>query len=136
LEEAKGMTFEIGGPDVIEMKPLMEIFLEIMHRKKIQLELPIPALKLLGRILEKSRRPLLTEDEVNAMQADAVVSGENPGIFDLGVEKVYSVDEIALATLRKYRTSLFYYELFEAEHHTHNVSRDDSQANKPTIRQP
>ena len=72
-----GRVYELGGPDVLTHKALVERVLAETHRRNLVLPLPVAAGKLMAlpfAILPF--KPLITADQVELLAADNVVSPE------------------------------------------------------------
>ncbi|WP_114392425.1 complex I NDUFA9 subunit family protein [Oleisolibacter albus] len=84
--ESKGKTYELGGPRTYSFRELMELTLRQIGRpKKPLLSIGFGLASLQGAILEKLPGKLLTRDQVELLKRDNVVSGQLPGLADLGV---------------------------------------------------
>jgi len=72
---APGATYELGGPDVLTMREIMEIILRITERKRMLLSLPFGLAKVQAMVLQFAPGPLkLTPDQVELLRVDNVVS--------------------------------------------------------------
>ncbi|WKA28746.1 complex I NDUFA9 subunit family protein [Bradyrhizobium roseum] len=70
-----GATYELGGPEVLTMREIMEIILEITDRKRALISLPFGLARLQAMFLQFAPGPLkLTPDQVALLQSDNVVS--------------------------------------------------------------
>ncbi len=70
-----GATYELGGPEVLTMREIMEIILEITDRRRMLLSLPFGLAKLQALFLQFAPGGLkLTPDQVELLRADNVVS--------------------------------------------------------------
>jgi NADH dehydrogenase len=72
--EANGQTYELGGPEVLSFKQLMEFTLNTIGRKRLLIPVPWPVAKLQGMVLGLLPKPLLTMDQVELLRTDNVVS--------------------------------------------------------------
>ena len=84
-EEINNNIFELGGPQIFTFKELMKILLKQIKKKRFLVPIPIPFAKVLGRILQVMPKPLLSADQVELMQYDAIVSNKYPTIKDLKI---------------------------------------------------
>lgn len=74
-EQARaGTVYELGGPEVLTFKQLLEITLREIGRKRLLLPLPAGLASLQARFLELLPNPLLTRDQVKLLGVDNVVS--------------------------------------------------------------
>ncbi|MBR0755799.1 complex I NDUFA9 subunit family protein [Bradyrhizobium jicamae] len=70
-----GATYELGGPEVLTMREIMEIILQITQRDRMLLPLPVGLAKLQAIFLQFAPGMLkLTPDQVALLQIDNVVS--------------------------------------------------------------
>ena len=70
-----GATYELGGPEVLTMREIMEIILKITERKRMLVSLPFGLARLQAMFLQFAPGPLkLTPDQVAMLQSDNVVS--------------------------------------------------------------
>jgi uncharacterized protein YbjT (DUF2867 family) len=71
-----GDTYELGGPEVIDFKELLEITLREIGRKRLLVPLPFAVAKVQAFFMELMPKPMLTRDQVRLLQHDNVVSPE------------------------------------------------------------
>jgi uncharacterized protein YbjT (DUF2867 family) len=102
-----GATFEVGGPQVYSFRQLMEILLAEIDRKRLLAPLPFPIAKLQAALLELSPIPILTRDQVRLLQQDNVLSGDFPGLEDLGIDAT-ALEAILPSYLRRYRRGVWH----------------------------
>jgi uncharacterized protein YbjT (DUF2867 family) len=70
-----GATYELGGPEVLDMREIMEIILATIDRKRMLVSLPFGLAKLQALVLQFAPGALkLTPDQVKLLQSDNVVS--------------------------------------------------------------
>jgi NADH dehydrogenase len=70
-----GATYELGGPEVLTLREIMEIILAITERKRMLISLPFGLAKLQALFLQFAPGPLkLTPDQVALLRSDNVVS--------------------------------------------------------------
>jgi NADH dehydrogenase len=70
-----GATYELGGPEVLTMREIMEIILSITERKRMLISLPFGLAKLQAMFLQFAPGALkLTPDQVELLRSDNVVS--------------------------------------------------------------
>tara|TARA_R110000868_G_scaffold32036_2_gene116889 strand:+ start:589 stop:1518 length:930 start_codon:yes stop_codon:yes gene_type:complete len=102
-----GATFELGGPQIYSFRELMEIMLDEIDRKRCLVPVPFAIAKLQAAVLELSPIPILTRDQVRQLRHDNVLSGDFPGLDDLGVEAT-TLDAILPSYLRRYRRGVWH----------------------------
>jgi NADH dehydrogenase len=89
--EAKaGTIYEMGGPEVRTFKQLMEYVLETTERRRFLVPLPFGLAKFQAMFLQLMPTPLLTQDQVEQLKIDNVVSAaaeaEGRTLRALGIE--------------------------------------------------
>jgi NADH dehydrogenase len=71
----QGVPYELGGPEVLTMREIMEIILSITERQRMLISLPFALAKLQALLLQFAPGPLkLTPDQVELLRVDNVVS--------------------------------------------------------------
>jgi NADH dehydrogenase len=102
-----GRTYELGGPEVLTYRQLMELVLREIGRSRLLVPLPWPVAGLIGMAGDLQAKflpfpPVLTSDQVALLKGDNVVAPGALGLRDLGIEPVAA--EAILATyLYRYR---------------------------------
>ncbi|MCB1378391.1 MAG: complex I NDUFA9 subunit family protein [Alphaproteobacteria bacterium] len=74
--EADGRTYELGGPESLSFKQLMEFTLATIGRERLLVPVPWPIARIQGLLLGLLPKPLLTSDQVELLKTDNVVSEE------------------------------------------------------------
>jgi uncharacterized protein YbjT (DUF2867 family) len=70
-----GATYELGGPEVLTMREIMQIILAVTERRRMMASLPFGLAKFQSYLLQFAPGPLkLTPDQVLLLQSDNVVS--------------------------------------------------------------
>jgi uncharacterized protein YbjT (DUF2867 family) len=70
-----GATYELGGPEVLTMREIMEIILATIERRRMLVSLPFGLAKWQAQLLQFAPGPLkLTPDQVALLRTDNVVS--------------------------------------------------------------
>jgi NADH dehydrogenase len=69
-----GAVYELGGPEILTMREIMEYVLATIGRKRVLLSLPFALAKLQAQILQFLPKPPLTPDQVELLRNDNVVS--------------------------------------------------------------
>ena len=71
----QGAIYELGGPEVLTMREIIEIILRITERRRMLVSLPFGLAKLQALLLQFAPGPLkLTPDQVVLLRSDNVVS--------------------------------------------------------------
>lgn len=101
-----GTVYELGGPEVLTFKQLMEIMLVEIDRKRLLVPVPEALAAFNARILEMLPNPLLTRDQVRLLGYDNVVSEaaktEGRTLEGLGIQPT-ALGAILPAYLWRYR---------------------------------
>lgn len=71
-----GDIYELGGPEVISFKELLEITLREIGRRRLLVPLPFWFARLQAFFMEMMPKPMLTRDQVKLLEQDNVVSAE------------------------------------------------------------
>ena len=70
-----GATYELGGPEILTMRQIMEIILSTIDRQRMLVSLPFGLAKLKAMFLRFAPGPLkLTPDQVELLRSDNVLS--------------------------------------------------------------
>ncbi len=103
-----GATYELGGPEVLTFRQLMEFVLKTIDRKRLLVPLPFELAKLNAKILQFLPKPPLTPDQVELLKVDNVVSeaakSQGRTFADLGIEPT-SIAVVVPAYLWRFRKS-------------------------------
>ena len=71
----QGAIYELGGPEVLTMREIMQIILSIIGRHRMLVSLPFGLAKLQALLLQFAPGPLqLTPDQVELLRSDNIVS--------------------------------------------------------------
>ncbi len=98
-DDSRGRTYELGGPRTYSFRELMELMLREIRRKRLLVPVPWRVAEVVGGLLEKVPviAPPLTRDQVEMLKTDNVVSGQAPGLADLGITEAATC-EVMLPT--------------------------------------
>jgi NADH dehydrogenase len=80
-----GKTYELGGPETMTLKEVMELALRETRRNRLLLPIPFGLARVKGAVLGLLPRPLLTLDQVRLLESDNVVSDGAATFRDLGI---------------------------------------------------
>jgi uncharacterized protein YbjT (DUF2867 family) len=69
-----GAIYELGGPEVLTFKELMQLMLTVIERKRVLMPVPFWLARLEAGLLQYLPKPLLTPDQVELLKHDNVVS--------------------------------------------------------------
>jgi NADH dehydrogenase len=101
-----GAPYELGGPEVLTLKQVMQRVLTYTMRKRWLVPLPFPLAKLQAAVMQLLPNPLLTIDQVRLLQTDNVVSEDakrsRHTLEGLGIEPV-AIAAVVPRYLEQYR---------------------------------
>ena len=104
--DAAGQTYELGGPRAYSFRELMELVVAETGRKRFLVPLPNAIASAIGVACSifalTPWTPPITEDQVELLKTDNVVSGGYPGLEALGVAPT-AVEGILPAYLYRFR---------------------------------
>lgn len=112
--DAKGKTFELGGPRTYSFNDIYDTVMRVTGRKRFKAPLPFFLAKPLGLIFGATFRfiapirwvfgqPPITGDQVEMLKADNIVADDALGLADLGVTELESVEAIVPKYLYRFR---------------------------------
>lgn len=81
-------TVEAGGPNILTMREIMQFVLDQTGRQRCLFDLPMPLARLQATVLERLPGKFLTNDQLDMMQTDNIVS---PGVMTLQELEIHSV---------------------------------------------
>lgn len=84
-DDARGRTYELGGPRTYSFAELMRYMLDVLGRRRLLVPVPFEIARLQACFLELLPQPLLTRDQVELLKVDNVVAPGAAGLLDLGV---------------------------------------------------
>ena len=100
-----GQTYELGGPGTFSFRELLEKMLAETDQRRFLVPIPFPVATLLGKAGELTAflmDPPVTSDQVELLKTDNVVSGQYPGLTDLGVTPT-TLESLLPTYLYRYR---------------------------------
>jgi NADH dehydrogenase len=101
-----GAPYELGGPEVLTLKEVMERVLTYTMRKRLLVPVPFWLARLKGAFLQLLPNPMLTVDQVKLLQTDTVVSEDakraGRTLEGLGIAPV-AIAAVVPAYLEQYR---------------------------------
>ena len=100
--EAKGRTYELGGPRTYSFKEIMELVMAESGRQRLLLPIPFAIARMEAWFLEKMPSPLLTRDQVTLLEKDNVVAEGALTLADLGLTPT-AAEAIVPTYLRRFR---------------------------------
>ena len=72
--QANGKTYELGGPEILSFKQILQFILATIQRKRVLLPLPFGLASVIGAITGILPKPVLTMDQVESLKSDNIVS--------------------------------------------------------------
>jgi len=100
--EAQGQTFELGGPDVLSFRAIMEMINRETGRNRALVALPDGLARLMGRMGDVLPFVPMTSDQFAMLQKDNVVTPGVPGLAALGITPM-PLSAFVPAQLARYR---------------------------------
>lgn len=101
-EDAKGATYELGGPEVFTFRELLAWILAETRRARRLVDIPPRLARFQASIMERLPGKPFTRDQLLLLSRDNVVAGGAPGLAALGILPT-PIDLIVPAYLRRYR---------------------------------
>jgi uncharacterized protein YbjT (DUF2867 family) len=102
-DDARGQTYELGGPQVYSFEELMRYMLQVIGRKRLLVPLSFEVARLQARLLEWLPEPPLTRDQVELLKSDNVVGADARTLHDLGITPT-PIELIVPDYLARYRS--------------------------------
>jgi NADH dehydrogenase len=110
LGEVEAGIYELGGPDVLSMRGLIQKMLTVVRRRRLVVNIPFPIARMMawgfgvGRTLSLGLvKGPITKDQVASLTVDNVVADEN-GLDVLGIQPT-SLDAVLPDYLWRFRPS-------------------------------
>lgn len=98
-----GMTYELGGPEVLTFKQCLETTCKVIERKRAFVNLPWFIARINARFMGLLPNPILTVDQVQLLQSDNVVTAPHAQTLEgMGI-KAASLDAILPTYLWRFR---------------------------------
>ena len=101
-----GKIYELGGPDVMSFREVLEYVLEVTKRKRLLVPMPFPMASVMGKLTGWMPEAPITDDQVELLKSDNVVSAaakaEGRDFAGLGIT-ARSVEAIVPSYLYRYR---------------------------------
>jgi uncharacterized protein YbjT (DUF2867 family) len=100
--DARGRTYELGGPTTYSFKELLQLILKETGRRRALVPLPFGLAMVKAAFLQILPKPLLTMDQVKLLKTDNVVAPTAAGLADLGITPT-SVEAVIPSYLWRFR---------------------------------
>ena len=75
-DEIKSETIECGGPEIISLKKILQILMELTNKKRILLPTPFFIGNIMAKIFELMPNPLLTTDQLRLLKYNNLYSNK------------------------------------------------------------
>lgn len=84
--ENVGSIYELGGPEIISMRNILQLICTYSSRSCYIVCLPFWLASIQAVFMQLLPKPILTTDQVKLLKVDNIASGKFPGFNDLGIE--------------------------------------------------
>jgi uncharacterized protein YbjT (DUF2867 family) len=102
-----GRTYELGGPKIYTFRELVELLLSEIRRKRLLVDLPFGLAALQARLMSILPNPPLTQDQVELLKRDNVISAGAMPLAALGITPT-TVEAILPTYLDRFRRGGWY----------------------------
>ena len=86
---------ECVGPEVINLKQIIERLLKLINKKRLLLPMPLTLAKLSAKFFQLLPNPILTEDQLRLLKYDNILTGKYKSNFEIGTpSKKYFNEEV------------------------------------------
>lgn len=100
--DARGRTYELGGPRVMTMREVLRYVLEVTRRRRPMIDMPMGLMNLQAGILQRLPNPPITRDQLLLLGRDNVVTEGAPGLAELGITP-HAVEAVVPGYLVRFR---------------------------------
>ncbi len=100
--EARGRTYELGGPRVMTMREVLRFILETTRRRRPMVDMPMGFMRWQAGLLQRLPKPPVTQDQLLLLERDNVVAEGAPGLADLGIA-AKAVETVVPGYLKRFR---------------------------------
>lgn len=101
-ERHRHQIYELGGPEVLSLRVVLERMLALLKQERCIVSLPFEVGMILAAFTELLPNPVLTRDQLRMLRQDTVVSAGTKGFQQLGITPRY-LEEILPAYLKQYK---------------------------------
>lgn len=99
---AQGKLFELGGPEILTFRALLERMMTVTMRRRPLINVPMPLAKLQASVLQFLPNPPLTPDQLRLLARDNVVADDASTLKTLGLTPT-PLETILPTYLKRYR---------------------------------
>ena len=83
----EGKIYEIGGPKIISFGDMVKSILNIIGKKRLVVDMPMPLAKIQATLFSLMPEPLLTKDQCEILnETDNIVSNNHLTLKDLNIK--------------------------------------------------
>lgn len=108
--QGKSGTYELGGPEVMTLRSIVEKVLAVVHRRRLVVNKPFFAGTILAGLLDFTQmvslglihNSVLTRDQVKSLRSDNIVAENAKGFADLNITPT-NIDAVAPSYLWRFR---------------------------------
>ena len=104
--DTAGKTYELGGPEILSLREIMEFIFTTIDRKRIMVPLPFAIARFEALFLQWLPNPILTPDQVELLKQDSIVSAgaelQKRNLEGLGI-KPHAIEAIVPPYLTRFR---------------------------------
>jgi NADH dehydrogenase len=97
-------TYELGGPEVMTLREILEFTMSTIRRKRFLLPVPLFAARAMGAVFQFLPLKLFTLDQARMLETDTVLTGGEPGLKELRIEPA-TVGAVVPTYLWRFRKS-------------------------------
>ena len=100
--EARGRTFELGGPRAMTMREVLAFILATTRRRRLLVDMPMGLMRWQAGLLQRLPSPPVTLDQLLLLERDNVVGQGMPGLAELGIV-AKPVESVVPGYLKRFR---------------------------------
>ncbi len=99
---SEGAVYELGGPEVLTFRQLMEVVMRATGRRRLLVPWPARVAAFQAAFLEVLPVPPVTRDQIKLLQCDTVVAADALTLADLGVTAT-AIEAVVPSYLARFR---------------------------------
>ena len=94
-KDSNPKIIECVGPEILTLKEILEILLNLIEKKRLLVPMPLAIAKLSAKFFQLLPKPLLTEDQLRLLKYDNINSGKYKTNSEIGVpSKLFFKEEV------------------------------------------